>query len=523
MKKILIFFAVLFSTTSIYAQSKVFKEVSDDITTESKAIFSGRSVIGYVVFSQLEKASLDSFNYKITIMDENLNDIGVVNFREIGLSFEGISFENDVLSLGYLKSTELGKDYTKSGQVKNLVSKDFVMTQFINLEGKILNTQSIPVSTSGNFDKTNFGMFGASHFSYNTRLEKGLQLEALAGKGFLLFYGDDISSNVVSYNFEGKQMWSSKMPDAESYYLNTAGSNIYLLMKNKTDTYGDYSFTSIDANSGTIGKIKTLMDNQGNQLDVNTFEPDPSTGNLYIAGNIINNRKNKINPYVNGFSKGNDIGVFTIDIDPAAQKIMKEKYVYWNDGSLEPNINNVGYTEADKRYNVFSIAFRDYKGNTYFVSDALHKTPRVGAIISSVVFSWTILVPVLEAAGGYNKYSFENTNIFKLTPKGALTQVNSITMEETPKVTGRIGSGFLPYHRGNYYLTNDESKKTYLIATDDKNTQIYDTEKGKVIRTVPFSKDGSSMLIGPAKEGYIMVIEKNKKEKYTRLSIERID
>ncbi|MEO7211034.1 MAG: DUF6770 family protein [Chitinophagaceae bacterium] len=523
MKKFLIFFAVLFFTTSMYAQSKVFKEVSDDITTESKAIFSGRSVIGYVVFSQLEKANQDSFNYRITIMDENLNDIGVVNFREIGLSFEGTSFENDVLCLGYLKSTEMGKDYTKSGQVKNLVSKDFVMTQFINLEGKILNTQIIPVSTSGNFDKTNIGIFGTSHYIYNTRLKKGLQLEALAGTGFLLFYGDDKSSNVVNYNFEGKQIWSSKMPDAESYYLNTAGANIYLLMKNTTDTYGDFSFTSIDANSGTIGKIKTLIDNQGNQLDVNTFEPDPSTGNLYIAGNIINNKKNKINPNVNGFSKGIDKGVFTIDIDPAAKNSMKEKYVYWSDGSLEPTINKLAYSKADKIYNVFGTAYRDYKGNTYFVSDAMHKTPRVGAIISSVVFSWTILVPLLEAAGGYNKYSFENTNIFKLTPNGALTKVNTIMMQETSKVAGSTGTGFLPYNRGNYYLTNDESKKTYIIAKDDKNTQIYDTEKGKVIRAVPFSKDGSSMLIAPAKEGYIMVIEKNKKEKYTRLSIERID
>ncbi|MEO6818529.1 MAG: DUF6770 family protein [Ginsengibacter sp.] len=522
MKKILIFFAVIFSTTSMYAQSKVFKEVSEDISTVSKTIFSGRSVIGYVVFSQLEKANKDSFNYKLTIMDENLNDIGVVNFREIGLSFEGISFENDVLCLGYLKSTELGKDYTKARQVKKLVSKDYVMTQFINLDGKILNTQDIPVTTSGSFDNRG-NSYWSNKLTYNTRLKKGLQLEALTGKGFLLFYGDDKSSNLVSYNLEGKQMWSTKMPDAENYYLNTAGANIYLLMKNKTDTYGDYSFTSIDANSGTIGKINPLKDNKGNQLDVTTFEPDPATGNLYIAGNIINNRKNKFDPYLNGFSQGNNNGVFTIDIDPAAQNNMKEKYVYWSDGSLQPAINKLAYTKADKSYNVFGTAYRDYKGDTYFLSDALHKKARVGAIISSVLFSWTLVVPLMQAARGFNKYSFDNTNIFKLTPNGTLTQDNTILMQETPKVSGGTGIGFLSYHRGNYYLTNDESKKTYIIAMDDKNTQIYDTEKHKVIRTVPFSKDGSRMLIAPAKEGHIMVIEKNRKEKYTRLSIERID
>lgn len=523
MKRILLMFVAISAATAMYAQSKVFKEVSDDISTVSKTIFSGRAVIGYVVFSQLEKASQDSFNYKLTIMDENLNDIGVVNFREIGLSLEGISFESDVLCLGYLKSTELGKDYTKAKQVKRLVSKDFVMTQYINLDGKILNTQSIPVSTSGSFDRTGTATRWNTGFTYNTRLKEGLQLEALTGKGFLLFYGDDKSSNVVCYGLEGKQLWSTKLPDAKGYYLNTAGDNIYVLMKSKDDTYGDFSFASIDANTGAIGKIKQLKDNKGNQLGVYTFEPDPATGKLYIAGSIINNKRNNTNLYVNGLSKANNKGVFTIDIDPAAPNGMKEKYVYWSDGSLAPNINKIGYTKSDKRYNVLGTAYRDYKGDTYFLSDALGKHARIGGIISSVILAPTLVVPIMQAVMGFNRYDLNNTNIFKLTPGGVFTQDNVIAMKKTGKAVAGAGVSYLTDHRGNYYLTNDESKKTYIVAMDDQSTQIYDTEKHKVIRTIPFSKDGSRILIAPAKEGHIMVIEKNRKQKYTRLSIERLD
>ena len=521
MKRILFIFAAISAATSMYAQSKVFKEVSSDISTESQTIFSGRSVIGYVVLSQLEKADQDSFNYKLTIMDENLNDIGVVNFREIGLSLEAISFENDVLCLGYLKSTELGKDYSKKKQVKRLTSNDFVMTQYINLDGKILNTQSIPATTSGSFDRTPYSKNNA--YTYNTRLKKGLQLEALAGKGFLLFYGDDNSSKVVNYDLEGKQIWSTKIADAESYYLNTAGSNIYMLMKNKADTYGNYSFTSIDANTGSVGKTKQLQDKVGNQLRVQTFEPDPATGNLYITGSIINNRRNNIDPRIKTFSKAINKGVFTIDMDPAAKNGLKEKYVYWSDGSLQPQISKTGYTKSNKSYNVFTTAYRDYEGNTYFVSNALRKKVRVGGIVTSVVFAPTLVVPIMQASVGYNIFTYKNTNVFKLTPNGALAQDDEIAMARTGKIVGAADLGYLSTYRTNYYLTNDESKSTYIVASDAKTTQIYDTKKHKVIRTVPHSKDGVSMLIGPAKEGHIMVIERNRKEKYTRMSIERLD
>ena len=521
MKRILFLFAAISISSSIYAQSKVFKEVSSDISTESQTIFSGRSVIGYLVLSQLEKADKDSFNYKLTIMDENLNDIGVVNFREIGLSLEAISFENDVLCLGYLKSTELGKDYTRQKQVKKLVSNDFVMTQFINLEGKILNTQSIPATTSGSFVRNAY--YTKNAITYQTRLKKGLQLEALEGKGFLLFYGDDNSSKVVHYDLEGKEIWSTKIADAESYYLNTAGSNIYILMKNKSDTYGDFSFTSIDEKSGSVGKMKQLQDKEGNQLRVHTFEPDPTTGNLYITGSILNNKRNKINTTIKSFSKAMNKGVFTIDMDPAAKNGLKEKYVYWSDGSLQPDINTVGYTKSNKSYNVFGTAYRDYAGNTYFVSNALRKKPRIGGIASSVILSWTLVVPLFQASLGYNIYTYNNTNIFKLSPSGKLTQDSEIEMKRTHKGAGKAEIGYLSALRTNYYLTNDESKSTYIVASDAKTTQIYDSEKHKVIRTVPHNKDGVTMLIGPAKEGHIMVIEKNKKEKYTRLSIERLD
>ena len=75
MKNILLIAALVATTLSGYSQSKVFKEVSEDVTSQIKAITQDGNLVGYLVFTELEKASEKTFNYKLTIMEENLNDI----------------------------------------------------------------------------------------------------------------------------------------------------------------------------------------------------------------------------------------------------------------------------------------------------------------------------------------------------------------------------------------------------------------------------------------------------------------
>ena len=104
MKKIVFpLFFVLF-TSSLQAQTKVFREVSEDISTRFKAITQDNTLVGYLAFTRLEKADADSFNYRVTIMDENLKDIGTVNFRQGNLELQTVSFEQNVLCLGYVQS-----------------------------------------------------------------------------------------------------------------------------------------------------------------------------------------------------------------------------------------------------------------------------------------------------------------------------------------------------------------------------------------------------------------------------------
>src|SRR5690349_5923142 len=109
MRKFVIAVCMLVAVCSVKSQSKVFKQVGDEISSTMKVIMQDDALVGYLVFTKLEKASEDSFNYKISIMDENLNDIGTVNFREENLTLQSVAFDQDVLCLGYLKSSLMDK------------------------------------------------------------------------------------------------------------------------------------------------------------------------------------------------------------------------------------------------------------------------------------------------------------------------------------------------------------------------------------------------------------------------------
>jgi hypothetical protein len=100
MRKFYIALLVVFSMLqNAYAQTKIFKEVRDGSSTKIRPIMQDETLVGYLSCTELERANRDSFSYRITIMDENLNDIGVVNFKELKLDLSAVSFDENVICL----------------------------------------------------------------------------------------------------------------------------------------------------------------------------------------------------------------------------------------------------------------------------------------------------------------------------------------------------------------------------------------------------------------------------------------
>jgi hypothetical protein len=521
MKKLLVAL-LLFLTVTQYtqAQTKVFKEVGEEISSQVKAIVQDNALVGYLVFTQLEKASEDSFNYKITIMDENLNDIGAINFREQKLILQGVSLEQDVLCLAYLKSNVYGNEFKTKKECRNVMlnPKDFIFTQFLSLNGKILNTNAIKAEIL--YTLNPYG--GGGHWTADGKLQHNIQIKNIPGRGFACFYGDEKKNNLVIFNPDGRLGWQRPIKeDAKAFGLMSSGQDVYLLMKQKDKMLeGGYELLGFNIKDTAVYPKYVLKDKQGNSLKVITFANDPVSGKPYISGTIIDPRKG--NGFMTGrqLAKGTYAGVFTISLESHKKGGFIENYSYWDNGA-QTGISKKGLFMEDGTYGRYDLSFKDYQGNTYFIGSGVHKIVKWGAIISSVLTAPFIIPPICLLAFGTQKCKIKDAVLLKQGPKGALALEGTITADKTHFVPAMMLLDAYD-NRVYYNVTNADTKSDYVVMGDIKNFVIYNVTQKKVQRTIPHKDGNIFTTIFPAKEGHVMVSEYNKKERYTRVSIEAL-
>jgi hypothetical protein len=513
-----ILLSLLFATTRTQAQSKVFKEVGEDISSQVKPIWQDGAMVGYLVFTQLEKASADSFNYKITIMDENLNDIGTVKFREQKLALYDVAFEQDVLCLAYLKSNVIGVTFKNNREYKAALpgEKTYVYTQFLGLNGKIIGANAVRVAVKPFSTAIYGGVQG------DAKLKFGVLLKNIPQKGFAVSFGDDNKNNLLVYNPAGKQVWQKAIAEeASNYYMLTSQQDVWFLVK-KTENVseGGYSLLGFNTGDSTVLPKQFLLDKQGHQLRVITFDNDPATGRPFLAGSIIDQQHGGIAQSYNQIRNGAYDGVFTIDIAGHKKSDFHENYSYWNDGS-KPEISKRGRFESKEAYCKFEQAFRDYNGNTYFSGSATQHKVRWGSIAATVITLPIIVPPIVLAAAGYNKARLADGMVVKLGAKGTLSNEDAIALNKTNWIPGKFPFSMVD-GRSYFHMTNSETKTDYLIVDDTKNITIYNVNQKKVQRTIPHYEGKTHKMILPAKEGHVMISEYNQKEKYTQVSIEAL-
>lgn len=521
MKTALVVFTLSLSVLFTHAQTKVFREVSDEISSQIRTIRQDNVLVGYVVFTQLEKADADSFNYKITIMDENLNDIGTINFRDIKLFLQSVSFEQDVLCLAYVKTNILGNEFKNLREYRASVpkGKNSVFLQFLGLDGKIIKSQSLPVDIKISEYYTPY----SSRVFAGGKLSHSIQLHNVAGKGFACFYGDNNKNNLRIYDAKGNQYWHKvvKEDKVQGFSLLTSNDNVYLLVK-KSDKMleGGYELLGYKASDSSSFPKYVLKDKQGNPLKVISFGNDPYTGQPFISGSIIHASKG--NKYYLGrhVAQGAYTGVFSINVNGPKKSDYKEIYSYWNDGSSS-FMSKKGYCAEVKGFPRFSETCKDAEGNTYYIGSAVDKKLRTGNLVLSVVTLPILVPPLLMSTKGYQKIRMTDAILIKQNAKGALTLEKSINTNYT---------GFKPGHypvstvnnRSFYNVNNPNTKTGYVIVDDMKDIYIYNINQKKIVRTIPHRDGNVSTYVFPAKEGHVMVSEYNRKERYTRFSIEAL-
>ncbi|MBS1660576.1 MAG: hypothetical protein JST68_05950 [Bacteroidetes bacterium] len=511
---------LLLAVASTQAQTKVFKEVSDEISSQLEIIRQDGNLVGYLLFTQLEKASADSFNYRLSIMDENLNDIGAVKFRDEKLILKGVSFEQDVLCLTYVKSNFVGIEYKNGRDFRR--EKDNaraeLLAQFINLNGKILNRYTVkmdikPESQSNNYNRKVIG---------DARLKQQIQLRNISGRGFACFYGDDSRNSLLIFNTAGKLTWQKTVrEEATGFLMLTSGDDVDLLLKKKEKMEeGGYAIIGYNTKDTSTYPKFLLKDRKGRSLKVLTFENDPVSGKPYVSGLVIDSVKG--NNYGTGRAlvHGTYSGIFSIALNGHRRNDIQPVFTYWSDGSQGELVNKRGYYKEARAYPNLESSFKDYQGNTYFFGPGIHRRFRTGSVIVSTVFAISVVIPAVVMAAGTHTFSSRNMVIVKQTPAGKLSLESAIPLSNIMGATAKYP--LRGYDLDSYTVTNPETKSNYLVIDNSRKILIYNIEQHKLARTIPHEDANSYITLLPAKEGHVMVSEYDKKQKQTRLSIEAL-
>ncbi|ANE50390.1 hypothetical protein SY85_07670 [Flavisolibacter tropicus] len=513
--------SLLWAATA-WSQSKVFKEVSEDISSQMKTITQDDALIGYLMFTQLEKASKDSFNYQVSIMDENLNDIGKLNFREKNLELQAVSFDQDVLCLVYLKSDMADLKGNSMKKIRKSLdgTQNELFTQLVNLQGEIINTSSQQVELRLKDEVTYFKNSRPS--TIPGRLKNEVILKNIPGKGFSLFYGDEKQRHLSIIDLTGKETWQKTMTDGNVVGMLTSPSDVYLLLQFKHQKWeGGFKLRGYNATNGTAYDNYELKDKKGNQLKVLSFEADPATGKPLVTGVIINPRRDDHFLSVKTMRRGAYDGVFTLLVNGPKKSDIKERFSYWQDGSKAPEIKTTGMLSEGKLYPDYAKTIRDFQGNTYFVGSSYVRKVNVPGIAVATILAPFIFPPIALLVSGVHKVKQTDVVLLRQDSTGKIRYENKIDASRSRSLRNK--DPFSAFSNRNFYsVTNTTSKSNFLIMDEAKGAVIYNLEKKKIVRNVPHNDGNVYTYIYPAKEGHIMVMEYNQKAKETKLSIEAL-
>ncbi|OQP46147.1 hypothetical protein A4H97_31735 [Niastella yeongjuensis] len=511
MKQSLIIFLSLFSIYTVQAQTKAqtkaLKEIAKDISSDVEEIRQDGSIMGFVVFTQLEKISADSFNYKLAIMDENMDEMGVIHFKDQKLYLKEVSFNDSILCVGYMKSNFIGIEFKSTKECKAAIpgAKTAVQLQFLNLSGKTINTKNFPLELEHTCNsQTSYAKaIGTAKWKFP------VQIKNVSGMGFACFYGDDKKNNLVTLNTRGSVLWQKpvKEQDVESFSLYTSQKNAFLLLKKKVSyKEGGYELLGYGAADSSSFPKYVLKDKEGKSLKVLAMDNDPVTGKPYLAGYIIDSRKGNSITTPKELARGPYCGVFTVNINGPAKTDIQASFSYWGDGS-QSFITRKSRIPEKKSFLILTNAYKDFEGNTVFTGSTFTRKLKTGSTISTVILAPTIFIPLLIAANGYVTARVNETVVLKQNAKSGLS-IDFLESNKGPKLKGDSPYNIVDRKR-IFFSTDFDSKTNYIVVDDYDEIFIYNATQNKLVRKYAHSNgDLYSAVytdVHPAKDGHMLV------------------
>ncbi len=516
MKHIYLFILFIILSFSSKAQMQNLYEMSTGELKYSKILFDDNSLWGYFYLYELDKLK-DSTKMEYIVLDKNLNKLYNGNFYEKKFPNKGIiSYGNvytNCLYLGdklvldiLLKSADASTIYNSNriiSLVDNTVSDEFLLQgdQFNQLPEKVLGYKS-RVDSIGNSPYVDpisgpgkSGFLVRSFNNYSSENEK-----------LIKFYNDnrEFCWEYVFDSIPRKKKYSMNKNHVTLNYLFMDSVNMYFREIHFSGyEYIEYNIIALDVKTGLKKhEVKLIGENFP---DCRGLKIKRLNDTIAVYGHYAESRESQ-----------RYAGYFRMLIDKNCT-VIDQDFKKWQDMSTAEYTITPKAKIKQVRHKFKTASFSMFNDGSMIVTNQEYNTRSVFSIIVSL-FSFHILTFDLP----YDKDLFFFKFDKEFNPNG-ITRVN---MKKHIINSNSFENYLYTQNHGN----NSSSVVCFLnkakINGKSETELVINTLKNCEVKTerIPLTSSRKYTIIpNPAKDGYIMLNEYNKKDKYNEIRLEKLN
>ena len=523
--KLIFLLASLLITMAVSAQMHDLADMADGKMIFNDIVYeSDGNVFGYVYLYErdVEKGKR---TVEYVFLDKNLNKASNGTFDEAfqppGVFKTGIIANHRECSLigDSLVLTKKWFDHSADFSWSSLKATTF---QYINLRDNTVSADMYAIMDTLHTMPLVADSLKSSLFSANIKELYTIDTKLVEG----LLYMDDRSGDFEMYDRNGRMVWqhrpdSAEKVDALSMLVLYTGTSYNLRLVNDTSMYllvsaykkGVPQYYKIRKFSLLDGKQQWehLLESNSDQY-THSLSMREVGGDLYVMGGYV-----PYNKYGNIDSK--EMRGYYVRIISPTGELKNNRYHHWDMLSGDLPISDDGKVDEKfrlypQRFFVFddgSVTVLAEKVRPYFHSDLLHLLVPIGTIANLI----------LRRPDTYGDFVLLN-----FTPE--LNLKNSQVLKKE-KMQSWYSSDYLFSHYSNedkgmvFYYTeevkNPDTKKKELFL----GIASYDGESLNKERIPLYSPKKYSIAPFPAKKGFVMLNERNEKEEYNQIRLEKLN
>lgn len=458
----------------------------------SGAISSQGIVKGYYFFYQAEKSSKTSNNYLLQILDEDFREIDKITFTKpityklIETSFNGAAY--------------LFLFFDSKNKKSNLLSFSDKLKKLGDIENPVTNKAMLENYT----DLVNGFELGEKY------------LATISDTGFIQFQ----NGLITAYNNNLDELWFERISGQPSEAFQFSDGFGFLI----TRTYTDERFVEYDLliNNPNSGQRVSLIPIKSNLFCISplslTFEPLKK--NIVIFCSFFNKKDNPLTE--------NSLGFCTLIYDISG-KYLSSKTIYKEELRTKAVVNYNNNTDELRDNILFHSFIQTNDGKTFVIGEEFKKKTSVGKMLLSR-YSPPVHIDV------YNLVIFEINTTHDLEKTHIIKKNKSkiffghVRVFSSQQALSRIAKkeGGFDFRFCQEYPDKDIFSIVYKDTDignreDVLGTITYTPEKTMKLNKIRFKFKTSFIEAFPAKPGYLLLAEYDRKEKKTDIRLEKIN